>query len=406
LNSEILITFFVIVILQSLLFSRFRISGLLSGAIFGIIFGELSLNLISYTSEMDILMEIAIFFVIFGLSLVIPSGEFFKKYVWTHKSLAVIPTLLTAFVVFIVSMSLDFALHISMILVLIFVTVSTSLNSVATNYFRVQNLEKSHISKLFFVGAVPNNLFSLSIFMILLSIFDSGDVSLTGIILPILELVLFIFIAIVLSRYFYPLAFFKPLDILDRKLHRKKDNRFTHNTNLVILLLLINALILGFIGTLFGFHAFFGAYLSTIFIPEKFLIAPLKEKVSSRINYINGLIFMPILGLILSQNIDAGILFDYELFIPFVVLTVSIIGVQFLSNLILSRINTLTVFESLVVSVGSIAKAELALIMLFIFVSYGLIDPEIFTSSVILIVILNLISWIGFEKIKQSNLTE
>jgi Kef-type K+ transport system membrane component KefB len=359
------------------MFHIYKISGLLSGVLFALIFGSLSLDVIGVDIPVEVVTATT-FALFFYAGLNIPTGEFFRKYIVQYRTLSVVPTLITLLGTFIVSLLLNFDTHIAMLLVLVFGLISTSLTSVAVEYLRAGELQKNGIYKLFFSATLPNNILIIGLFVTLLAVFDTGDDSLIGISLALGKVILFAVISIAVSRYIYP-----------RVVHSLK----VANSDINLVLLLINAVIQATIAHYLGLHYLIGALTASLFIPEKFLKASTLEPVLNRVGTINSYVFVPVLGLMIGTEIDSAILFDYDLFIPFTVLTVSIVAIQFFSSLITATFNGLSPRERKFIAFGSFAKTEIALLLLYISLTYGLIDFDIFTSSIILLGILNLFAW-------------
>jgi len=371
------LTLLVLFIFQIVMFHIYKISGLLSGVLLALVFGSLSLDIIGTAIPEEVVIATT-FALLFYAGLNIPTGEFFKKYIVQYKTLSVVPTLITLLGTFLISLALDFDTHIAMILVLVFGLISTSVTSVAVEYLRAGELQKNQIYKLFFSASLPNNVLIIGLFVTLLAIFDTGDSSFIGVGLALAKVILFVVISIAVSRYLYP-----------RVIHSLKIN----SSDLSLGLLFINAVIHSLIAYSLGLHFLIGALTSSLFIPEKFLKATTLEPILKRVGTVNSYIFIPILGLMIGTEIDSAILFDYDLFIPFTILTVSIIAIQFVSSLFTATFNGLSPRERKFIAFGSFAKTEIALLMLYISLSYGLIDFDIFTSSIILLGMLNLFAW-------------
>jgi Kef-type K+ transport system membrane component KefB len=278
---------------------------------------------------------------------------------------------------FIIALSIDLDISTTLILILSFGAISLSTNSIAIQFIKDKELGEN-VYKNFFAKALPNNIIVILLFTTILAIFNSGSTSALDIIITILTIVGFIVISMMISRYGFP-----------------RISQKIKNENGLIALLLVNAIIQSCIADLMGLHFLIGTFLSSLFILEKFLkgtvVKPIQEKVAN----INNYIFIPILGLTLGLNIDVSILFDYELFVPFAILTVTVIVAQAIFSYLFFKVDYRKIHI-----LGSFSKAELSIILLFISVSYGIIDGDIFTSSIILLAILNLLSWFFLNSIK------
>ncbi|EJF06490.1 Kef-type K+ transport system, membrane component [Thiovulum sp. ES] len=380
----VFITFGLIIAVQILMFHFYRISGLLTGVLFGVIFGPMSLKLLGCQSinYMDSLMTISIFMLVFYLSLTKPGGEFVKRYVMQYKFIA-LPTILTMLVVYLVNVLYfeNFAPEIGIILVLAFGIVSVSVNSIAMRYLKEQGQLKENVCKLFLAKALPNNFFIIAVFVTLISFYGYGDHSFIGFSIATGKTVLFLFIALAISRYVYP-----------------RIARFVKGDISILLLLLANALTLSGIAYLMEIHYIIAIFSSTLLIPEVHLKFATVEPIRKKVGILNGYLFVPIFGLAVGLNIDLGILFDYSLFIPFVILTITIWVAQYLFSLLTLRFDGIEKNDTKFITYGSFAKTELALIILLFSVSYGIIDPEIFTASVIVLAMSNLFAWHELHK--------
>jgi len=383
---SIIFTLGAIYLVQITLFHFYRISSLITGIMFALMFGEFSLKLLNFEAIPTEILNIVIFAILFYLSLMKPNGEFFKKYIWEYKTSLMIPAVLTLATVFISLMFVDFDLNIAIILLLVLGVISLSTNSMTVDFFKLHNLDKEKVSKLFFAKAILHNVSIILFFTTLLAIFDTGSISLLDISAVFGTILGFLIFAIAFSRYAYPL--------ITTKLKLR-------NNNLILLALLGNALFLSCIANFIGLNFIIGVFLSSLLIPEKFLKITLIEPIRETVGKVNNYIFVPIFGLIIGLNIDVAILFDYDLFIPFLVLAVATLSAQAIFGSIFFRIMGMKQLERLILLFGSFVKAELSLIILIISLNYGIIDGDIFTSSIILIAILNLFSWYALNSLKM-----
>lgn len=383
---EIIYILTALFIVQIALFHFYKISSLITGIIFALIFGEFSLKLINIDAISPIFIDIIIFMIIFYLGLTKPNGEFFKKYIWQYKNSLITPTILTMIALFGSAIFMDFDMHIAIILVLVLGVISLSTNSIAIEFFKSHNLEKSEVFKIFFAKALPNNLIIITLFVTLLAIFESGSTNILDIFIVVGTILGFIIFSLAISRYVYP-----------RFAQKYK------NQNIILIILLINAVFQSCVANFIGLNFIIGVFLSTLFIPELFLKMKIVEPIKNRVANINNYIFVPVFGLIIGLNLDLTIFSDYELFIPFVILTITILLAQFISSSIAMKFVGLSKKDRDITLFGSFAKTELSLIILLISISYGLIDGDIFTSSIILISALNIIAWYKLKSINMEN---
>jgi Kef-type K+ transport system membrane component KefB len=374
-----IITFSAIFILQVILFHFYRISGLLTGAMFGLIFGPLSLDLLQSETVvyMDSVVMVSIFMLIFYLGLTKPNGEFVKRYVMTHK-LIILPTFLTILIVFGVNVLYfdSFDTSIGLILTLAFGIISVSVNSVAMRCMKNHGLFREDVFKVFFAKALPNNFLIVAIFVAILALFDLGDTSIMGIAEAVGTVLLFLLISLIISRYIYP----------------RISQRFK-NQNIILLLLFVNAVVQSVIADYMGLNFIIGVFSSSLLIPEIFLKMATLDPIRKNVGILNGYIFVPIFGLTVGINIDVAILFNYELFIPFVLLSFTIWLTQYVLSIGTLMLEGVQKRDRQIITYGTFAKTELAIVILLFSVSYGIIDQEIFTSSIILLGIFNLFAW-------------
>jgi len=380
----IILTLSILFIAQITLFYFYRISSLITGIIFALMFGEFSLKLVSLDAMPIALIDITIFMILFYLSLMKLNGEFFKKYIWKYKASLILPTILTMVAVFITALAIELDTHIAFIMILVLGVISLSTNSITVDFLKSYNLEKSEIYKLFFAKALPNNVLIVTLFVTLLAIFDTGSTSILDISMVFGTVIGFIILSIAISRYVYP----------------RVAQKFK-NSNIILALLLFNALLQSCIADFMGLNFIIGVFLSTLFIPEKFLKITVIEPIRTKVGNINNYIFVPIFGLAIGLNIDISIIFDYDLFIPFAILTITILIAQTIFGVIFFRYIGLAKKERTISLFGSFSKTELSLIILLMSVSYGLIDGDIFTSSIILISVLNILTWYSLKSINM-----
>jgi len=379
--SITLLTLGFIFILQITIFKFYKVSTLITGVIFALIFGELSLKLIDSSAVPQYFIDSSIFMLLFYLGLTKPSGEFFKKYILKYKQLSLVSTVLTISLLSITALLIGFDTHIAVIVALSLGAISISTNSLIVDYLQKQ---KGEMYKLLFANGIPNSGIVIVIFTFLLSLFNSEEMSFINILIAVGKVSIFILLAFAISRYIYP----------------RISQKFK-NANIHLALLLANSLLQSYIATLFGLHFAIGAFFSTLFIPELFLKMKIIEPIREKVDIFNNYITLSIFGLVVGLNIDTGILFDYTLFTPFAILTIAVLVIQYLATYFSLLPAPLQKLEKKIVSIGTLAKGELSLIMLFLALNYELINRDIFTSSIILIAILNLIVWHKFKSMES-----
>jgi Kef-type K+ transport system membrane component KefB len=116
---------------------------------------------------------------------------------------------------------------------------------------------------------------------------------------------------------------------------------------------------------------------------------------------LNNYTAVPLFGLIIGLNIDIGVIFNYELWIPFGILSITLFLIQYLSSFLSLIMLPLNSQEREIVIFGSFAKSELAMVTLLIALSYGVIGGDIFTLAIITMSIFNVIAW---HKLKSANM--
>jgi Kef-type K+ transport system membrane component KefB len=357
-------------------------SGLLTGVIFGVVFGPEALNVLHQNPDFDLITTVSIFMLLFYFGLTKPSGEFFRKFVMSHKMIS-FPTVLSIPIIFaLVSYYEYFDTAIALILVIAFGSMSVSVNSVTMRYMKNHELFKEDVFRIFLAKAIPNNTIVVFIFVSLLALFDLGDVSTIGVSTAVGSVALFTVISFVISRYLYP-----------------RVATYLKNNYLIISLLLLNAMLQSTIAVYMDLHFIIGVFLSNLFIPELFLKAKNLDPIRKKTGVLNGYLFVPIFGLAVGLNIDVGILFDYDLFLPFLFLASTIIVVQYILSIWTLKFEGVSLRDTTIITFGTFAKTELAIIVLLFSVNYGAIDGEIFTSSIILLGFLNLLAWYTLGRI-------
>ncbi len=366
-------TFFAIWLLQVVIFYFYRVSGILTGVLFGLIFGSLSLDLLNMETIPPYILDAVIFMAIFYLGLTKPSGEFFKKYIFQYKNL-ILPTIATMLIVFGVAIAINFDLHIAIILVFALSVVSLSTNSVSLQFLRENNFVNSNLWRIFFAKVISNNFIIVTVFVTLLAIFDGGTNSIFGVSLAVVKTISFLIVSLAISRYIVP------------RIIQKLTNIY-----FVSAILLLNGLLQVTIAHFIGLHFMIAVFVSTLFIPEMFLKQALLEPIRENFGKFNNFLVTPLFGLFIGSSISTNILFDRELFFPFLAITFAILLTQYVSNKFIIRFTNLKDFEKSILLIGSFAKTDLSLSILIISLHFGLIDGDIFTSSIILLALLNLL---------------
>ena len=86
-------------------------------------------------------------------------------------------------------------------------------------------------------------------------------------------------------------------------------------------------------------------FVSTLFVPEIFLKQALLEPIRENFGKFNNFLVTPLFGLFIGSGISTNILFDRELFFPFLAITFAILLTQYVSNKSIIRFTNLKDFE-------------------------------------------------------------
>ncbi|HIO70379.1 MAG TPA: hypothetical protein EYG60_00440 [Campylobacterales bacterium] len=363
-----------IVLVSMGLFYLFEIPTILSSVIFGLMFGTLSLKLIDISSIPNFLIEFSLFGIFFYLGLIRPGGEFFKKYILQYRSPIFLSTSLTIMVSLGVGLYLDISTYLTIVTIFVFGTTALSTNSVALSYIR-----DGDIYKIFIAKSMINNIVILTLFLLFLMLLFTPQVG-TVVTLKMLGKILgFVAISLVISRYIYPRIFHK-----------------VQNPNIHLIGLLLNSILQSYIADTIGVYFIFGAMLSSIFIPEIFLKSRILEPLKSRVAKFNSYTLYPIFGLVISLNIE--IVAPIQVFEQFATILFATIAIGYLFTYISLIFTPLNPEERKLATLGTLAKDDISLVLIYLSFKYGVINQDIYTLSLFSIALLSLSVWYRFAK--------
>jgi Kef-type K+ transport system membrane component KefB len=356
--------------------TRFGLPALFGQLSAGVVLGPSVLGFVQMSETIEILATIGIFFLLLHAGLKTPPGEFgksVKRATWIAIFGSAGPFIATYYIALNANLEINTALMIAL-------TMSATATVITLNRLDGMNISKTPAARTIMGAAVFNNVLTIIGFAVVMTLLQGKIVSLQILGLIVLKAFGFFLIALILGRYIYPRL------ILLLKIKSGK------NTLLMVIGL---ALLLGVGAEQLGFHFVMGAYFATLFIKEEFLTGPLYAKVEDRIETAAYALFGPLFFLTIGLHID---LVSIVANLPLILLLVgTVIGVQILTSAIPAWLGHFSKAESLVIAIGMIARAELALIVASLALSLGAIDQNIFTVLVITTIFLSIIMHIALK---------
>ena len=232
----------------------------------------------------------------------------------------------------------------------------------------------SRLGSLIMGAAVIDDIISVVILTILLGVVKTGYVEIWEISIFLISVLIFIFVAIILTKE-------RVSGVVDKYLLKFRISR----ENLLILGVVV-ALLFSFVAENIGLSLIIGAFIAGLILGQLSFFRELKEYVT----LLGGVFFIPIFF------ITVGMSFDFRSFSSVGAFAGALLIVAILGKLIGCGIGAkLAKFdnrESLATGVAMIPRAGVELILVKLALDYNIIEPEIGSAILIMVIITTLIT--------------
>lgn len=339
----------------------------------GIIVGPVMLGLIPADSEMiKVLAELGIFFMMLHVGLETDPKEIFgcsKKSLTIALGGVILPLVSGFYVAQLFGQNLIASLFIGMGL-------SISAIPVAARLFKDLGINKTKVAHLTIGAAVFDDIIAMILFSVIISLAETGDISLIPILILILKVVLFFAIVIYGGMKISPIM-----------------NKFIYFGNKGFTLTLIIALLMGRIAEFIGLHMIIGAFLAGLFIREEVIDKKVFEKIEDRIYGLSYSFFGPIFFASLAFHLNFTAIKTAPVFLLAILLT-AILG-KVIGSGGTALIEKVKPMESLAIGFAMNSRGAVELIIASIGLQMEIIDTNIFSILVLMAFITTVFSIIA-----------
>lgn len=343
---------------------------LIIGAIIGNLFLFLNKNALVLDPGINNLADIGILFLLFFAGLSLNLAEF--KKIETSSSLVAILGVILPFVLgYFIAIWFGFTNTTALFIGTALMATSIGVNAEVLLELRIMG---TRLGSLIMGSAVIDDIISVSILTILLGVVNTGHIEIQSIIIFILLTVIYLLVAILLTKE-------KVSTSLDKHLTTIKLGR----ENLMIIGVVI-ALIFSFIAENIGLSIILGAFIAGIILGQLSFFTRLKDYVS----LIGSGFFIPVFF------VTVGMAFNFESFLSMglfagVLLLAAIFG-KLIGCGIGAKIAKFDNRESIATGVAMIPRAGIELILVKIGLDYKIINTEIASAILIMVIITTLIT--------------
>ncbi len=369
----------IIIVIAAALVGRFLSKKLnqpviLGELIFGAIIGNIGLTMAEGTLVLDhavnYIADIGILFLLFSAGLSLNLKEF-KKIEISAGLVAILGVILPFILGYIVAIWFGFS-HI----IAFFIGTALVATSIGVNAEVLMELGKigTRLGSLILGAAVIDDVIGVIILTILVSMIKTGYIAMWEIGIILVFALLFFLVAVLLMKE-------KISGLLDKYLLKVKIGR----EDLLLAGIMI-ALLFSILAEKIGLSIIIGAFIAGLVLGQLSFFKGLKDHVS----LIGGGFFIPVFF------VTVGMTFDFNAFLSMgvfagVLLTVAIIG-KLVGCSLGAKLRNFDNRESIAVGVAMIPRAGVELILVKLGLDYGIIDIEIASAILIIVVITTFIS--------------
>ena len=232
----------------------------------------------------------------------------------------------------------------------------------------------TRLGSLIMGAAVIDDIIGVSVLTMLISIVKTGYVEISEIIIFVILIILFLLVIILLTKE-------KASDFLDKYLNKVKLSRES-----LFIAGIIAALLFSFAAEKIGLSIIIGAFMAGIILGQLNFFIGLREYVSM----IGGAFFIPIFF------VTVGMTFDFNSFLSMGIFAVVLLIVAIVGKLVGcglgAKIAKFDNRESIATGVAMIPRAGVELILVKLGLDYGMINREIASAILIMVIITTLIT--------------
>jgi len=371
-----LLILMVVVWTIAVLLRRIGIPTIMGELIVGVLIGPAVFGFIETNEIIDVLAQLGIFFLMLHTGVETNPREFItalRKSFGIATIGALLPFLAALSIALLFGYSINSALFIG-------ITLTATAVVVTLKILNDLGLQNTKLARVIVASCIIDDILSLIVFSLILSVVKSEEISLLSLLLVGLKSTLFFGVTIVAGYYLYP--------ILKRPFRNPKGKGFTF--------LLILGIGFGLFAELIGLHMILGAYLAGLFFREEVASKELIRKVEDRLYGIAYSFLGPIFFISLGFHITFGAFNNSGILLLVALVSSSIIS-QVVSAGGMARLAKFSKLESLTIGVGMTSRAEMAFILAAIGLKLEVINETVFSILIFSTFILNIIASIGLK---------
>jgi Na+:H+ antiporter len=347
----------------------------------GIILGPPVLNIIRPSAHIEWLAELGIFFLMFFTGMEID----LKKLKKTSKR-AILVAFGGTMVPFLAGYFITIAFK-GTVFQALFIGMATSVTSIATKgrILHELGLLKTKLGHMMVNAALYDNIFSLVLFAIIVSLVKVGKINVLAIGKLSLELILFFVFTFIIGYYIFP----------------RLEKQFSHKGAGGFTFCLIVALMFGFFAELVGLHFIVGVFIAGIFVRKDVMrTTKLYNRLFETMYVISYGFLGPIFFITLSFHINFKILFT-DLFGFLLALTIGAILGKVLGAGLFARMSGLKTRESLLVGFAMNGRGMIEIILVVIGIELGILNDNIVSVLVFIAMVTTLVTPIALRLIVE-----
>lgn len=371
-----LLILMVVVWTIAVLLRRIGIPTIMGELIVGVLIGPAVFGFIEPNEIIDVLAQLGIFFLMLHTGVETNPREFvtaLRKSFGIATIGALFPFLAALSIALLFGYSINSALFIG-------ITLTATAVVVTLKILNDLGLQNTKLARVIVASCIIDDILSLIVFSLILSVVKSEDISLYSLLLVGLKSTLFFGVTIIAGYYLYP--------ILKRPFRDPKGKGFTF--------LLILGIGFGLFAELIGLHMILGAYLAGLFFREEVASKELIQKVEDRLYGIAYSFLGPIFFISLGFHITFGAFTNSGILLLVALVCSSIIS-QVVSAGGMARLAKFSKLESLTIGVGMTGRAEMAFILAAIGLKLEVLDETVFSILIFSTFVLNIVASIGLK---------
>ncbi len=237
--------------IMGLVFSRYGLPVMLGELLAGVILGPPLLGIVASSSELELLSELGIFFVMFHTGMELDPRELLE-HIWPSLSVAIGGFVFPFILGFLTAWLFGGTVHQSL-----FVGMGVSITAIAVQAVILHSMKIHHssIGHIIIGAAIADDILSLMALSVLLGLAKTGTVAFKPILLIVFKVVAFFSFTIAIGHYVMPK--------ITRRLTNRGEKAFTFA--------IATALIMALLAEMAGLHLIIGAFLAGQFVRKEIM---------------------------------------------------------------------------------------------------------------------------------------